>query len=269
MRMVLRVSCCFLTLLAAAGAQGRGGQVNPAPVEPGQANPFDTSQDAALGGRLFQTHCSYCHGAQGEGGRGADLTAGQYRFGGSDGALFNTIRWGIAGSEMGPVRAADDEVWRMVAFVKRLGTVSAQEKPPGDPAAGKVVYETKGNCSGCHVIHQEGGSLGPELTGIGRRRGIKFLEESLVKPEAEVPINYRAVRVVAASGETVVGIRLNEDDMSIQLRDTGGSLRSFLKDNLRDIRRDSPSLMPAYGSILTRKEIDDLVAYLSSLREGR
>jgi cytochrome c553 len=69
-----------------------------------------------------------------------------------------------------------------------------------------------------------------------------------------------------ASGETVTGIRLNEDDVSIQLREVNGSLRAFLKDSLKEIRRDSPSLMPAYGSALTEKEIEDLVAYLSSLR---
>jgi mono/diheme cytochrome c family protein len=45
-----------------------------------------------------------------------------------------------------------------------------------------------------------------------------------------------------------------------------GNLRAFLKDNVKEIRRDQPSLMPAYGKVLGRKEIEDLVAYLSSLR---
>ena len=58
----------------------------------------------------------------------------------------------------------------------------------------------------------------------------------------------------------------NEDDISIQLRDRNGNLRAFLKDKVKEIRRDNPSLMPAYGSVLSKKEIEDLVAYLSSLR---
>ena len=266
---LLRVACCFLALLPQLWAQRPGGRVGQPPRAPGEKNPFDTPQDVELGNRLFQTHCSYCHGAGGEGGRGADLTTGQYRFGGSDAELFNTIRNGIEGSEMGPVRATDDAVWRMAAFVKRLGTVEVQEKVPGDPAAGKVVYETKGGCPACHVINNQGGNLGPELTNIGRRRGLKFLEESLLNPEADLPVNYRGIRVVTNSGETVVGIRLNEDDISIQLRDTGDNLRSFLKDNLKEIRRENPSLMPAYGSILTKKELENLVAYLSTLRGAR
>jgi putative heme-binding domain-containing protein len=167
---------------------------------------------------------------------------------------------------MAPVLATDDEVWRMVAFVKRLSEVSEPAKAPGDAAAGKLVYEKKGACATCHIIGHEGGSVGPELTDIGRRRGRAFLEESLLKPEADLPIPYRGVQVVTATGETVAGIRLNEDDISIQLRDTRDNLRSFLKDRIKEIRRDRPSLMPAYGSILTKNEIRDLVAYLSTLR---
>src|SRR6185436_9663469 len=121
----------------------------------------------------------------------------------------------------------------------------------------------------CHTIGKEGGSLGPALTDIGRRRGVQFLEESLVKPEAEVPITYRAIRVSTKSGQTIVGIRLNEDDLSVQLRDTSNNLRSIWKINIKEIRRDQPSLMPAYGSVLSKKELEDLVAYLSSLRGDR
>jgi cytochrome c oxidase cbb3-type subunit 3 len=230
------------------------------------SNPFDTPEGVTQGGALFQTHCSYCHGARGEGGRGADLTNGQYRHGGSDANLFTSVRNGIPGTEMPPVRATDDEVWKMVAFVKRLGTAGLREKAPGDPAAGKAVYESKGGCAVCHSIGREGGSLGPDLIDVGRRRDLKYLEESLVSPEADVPLRYRAIQVVTKSGQTVAGIRLNEDDISIQLRDQKDNLRSFLKENLSEIRHDKPSLMPAYGSVLSKKEIEDVVAYLSSLR---
>ena len=79
----------------------------------------------------------------------------------------------------------------------------------------------------------------------------------------------RALQVVLNSGHTVTGVRLNEDDISIQLRDTDDNLRSFLKSNIKDIRRDKPSPMPSYASALNKKEIEDLVAYLNSLRGVR
>src|SRR5215475_6105152 len=97
-----------------------------------EVNPFEAEADIQQGGMLFQTHCSYCHGVRGEGGRGADLTAGEYRLGGSDPDLFNTIRNGIPGSEMPVTRVTDDEVWKLAGFVKRLGSRGLAEKAPGN-----------------------------------------------------------------------------------------------------------------------------------------
>jgi len=231
-----------------------------------QVNRLNTPKFVEEGRSLFQIHCAYCHGARGEGGRGADLTAGQYRQGGSDDDLLATIREGIPGTEMPAARLTDDEAWKLVAFVKKIGAAGLSEKAPGNAVAGKAIYDGKGACAGCHSIASKGGSVGPELTGAGRRRGLKYLEESLLKPEADVANDFRAVRVVSNSGVTTAGTRLNEDDISIQLRDEKGNLRSFLKESVREIQRDKPSLMPAYGTSLSKKEIEDLVAYLGSLR---
>jgi putative heme-binding domain-containing protein len=232
----------------------------------GQQNAFDTEEGRRQGAALFQNHCAYCHGARGEGGRGADLTAGNYRHGGSDAELYATIRNGIPGTEMPTVRATDEEVWKMAAFVKTLGAAGLREKATGDPVAGKAVYTGKGHCATCHTIAGEGGSLGPDLSVVGRSRGLAYLMASLLTPEAEVAVPYRAVQVVPKAGGITSGIRLNEDDISIQLRDSADHLRSFYKDDLKEIRRDKPSLMPAYGKALSGKELEDLVSYLSSLR---
>lgn len=250
-----RIVCALLIVTAAAAAQ--------APQIP-ETNPFSSDADIQQGAALFQTHCSYCHGSFGEGGRGADLTAGIYRRGGTDPELYTSIRYGIPGSEMGPVRITDDEVWKVAAYVKRLGSQGLLEKAPGDPVAGRQVYEKSG-CVTCHSVDKEGGSLGPDLTDIGRRRGLKFLAESMVKPEADIPISYRAVQIVLKSGQTVSGIRLNFDDLSIQVRDTRDNLRSFLRENIQEIRYDKPSLMPAYAS-MNPKNLEDVIAYLNSLK---
>src|SRR5205823_5483828 len=172
---------------------------------------------------------------------------------------------GVAGSEMQGGRVADDDVWRLAGFVRRLGSRGLAETAPGDAVAGKAVYEKDG-CGACHRIGREGSDFGPALTDAGRRRGLAFLEESIIRPEAFVPNNYRAVQVVMKSGQTIAGIRLNEDDLSIQLRDTGGDLRSFLKENIREVRRDKPSLMPSYESRLSKPELANLVAFLNSLK---
>jgi putative heme-binding domain-containing protein len=227
-------------------------------------NPFASDADIKEGAALFQTHCTYCHGANGEGGRGADLTAGIYKRGGKDAELYASIRYGIPGTEMAPVRITDEQVWKVVGFVKRIGSQGLLEKATGNPTAGRAVFQKSG-CVNCHRVGQEGGNLGPDLTDIGRRRGLKFLTESLVKPEADIPINYRGVQVVLKNGQTVSGIRVNRDDLSIQLRDARDNYRSFLMENVQEVRYDKPSLMPSYGS-MNPKDLDDVIAYLNSLK---
>jgi putative heme-binding domain-containing protein len=270
--MRLRISLGILVPAAFLCAQG---VQNPALTgeavhskEIAQTNPFNTEADVQQGAALFQLHCSYCHGSHGEGGRGADLTAGVYKQGGSDPDLFKTIRTGIPGTEMPAVRVSDDEVWKLVGWVKRLGSQGLAEKAPGDADAGKTIY-AKSGCAGCHRIGKDGSDLGPDLTDIGRRRGLAFLTESIVKPDAFVPNSFRAVQLEMKSGPSVSGIRLNEDDLSVQVRDVAGNPRSYMKENIKEIHRDKPSLMPSYETRLSQKELGDLVAYLNSLKGAK
>ena len=229
-------------------------------------NPFDSADDAAIGQRYYLGHCAHCHGPDGEGGRGVNLTVGRYRLGGSDGELFKTIRRGIPGSEMPGTGLSENELWRIISFVRRLARAGAEEKAAGDPAAGKRLYESRGGCAGCHTIGSQGGVFGPDLSEIGLRRSLRFLRESLVTPASYVAPEYGTVSVVTRAGEEIAGIRLNEDDYSVQIRGLDESMRSYSKSDLRAVRREARSLMPAYGGQFNAREIDDLIAYLSSLR---
>ena len=90
-----RVACFALALASAVCAQEvPTGVVVPRGAAAFQKNPYDSPQDAELGRMTFVTSggCSYCHANDGTGGRGANLTLGEYRFGGSDAQLFETIR---------------------------------------------------------------------------------------------------------------------------------------------------------------------------------
>jgi putative heme-binding domain-containing protein len=234
-----------------------------------QTNAFNTPEGIGQGMALFQSRCTYCHGAHGEGGRGPDLTAGTYRHGSTNEALFSAVRNGISGTEMPAVGFNDDDSWRVVAYLRKIGSGAPIEKAPGDAAAGKELFETKGRCLSCHTAGKDGGSVGPDLSEVGARRSLKFLEESIVKPEADIPIRYRGLQVITKSGQTISGIRINEDDLSIQLRDVSDNIRSLRKDDVKEIRYDKPSLMPAYGETFSKKEIEDVVAYLNSLRGGQ
>jgi putative heme-binding domain-containing protein len=136
----------------------------------------------------------------------------------------------------------------------------------GDPAAGKVLFEGKGGCQSCHSLDDKGGSFGPVLSEIGILRSPESLRLALTDPDAEIYEEYLTIVAVTNRGERVEGIKLNEDDISIQLREADGTPRSFLKENLKELHREERSLMPSYAAKLSAQEIDDLVAYLRTLK---
>ena len=142
--------------------------------------------------------------------------------------------------------------------VRPLGAASAN--------AGKAIFDGKAGCGACHSIGERGASLGPELGDIGIRRSARSLRLSLIDPNAEIATQYYTVVVVTKRGETIRGLALNEDDLSIQIRDINGNPRSFLKDDLKTTWREQRSLMPSYATRLSGTEIDDVVAYLHTLK---
>jgi len=136
----------------------------------------------------------------------------------------------------------------------------------GNAAAGKTIFDGKGGCATCHSIGDRGASLGPDLGDIGISRTPRSLRLALTNPDAEIFKEYYTVVVETKGGETIRGLGLNEDDLSIQIRDINGYPRSFLKVDLKGTHREEHSLMPSYASQFSGTEIDDLVAYLRTLK---
>ena len=135
-----------------------------------------------------------------------------------------------------------------------------------DAAAGEAIFQGKGGCTQCHSVGNRGGSVGPDLSEIGVMRLPRSLRLAITDPDAEIFREYFTTTIETNGGRRFEGITLNEDDISIQLRDVSGTPRSFLKTNIKDVQREERSLMPSYAAKLSAGEIDDLVAYLRTLR---
>lgn len=73
--------------------------------------------------------------------------------------------------------------------------------------------------------------------------------------------------ITTTAGKRITGIVLNEDTYSIQMRDLTGNLHSFWKQELTALdEHDDRTPMPSFRGRLRDRELDDLVAYLVSLR---
>ena len=231
------------------------------------------------GASLFRTDCSPCHGLNARGGgRGPDLTSGQWLHGASDAAIFQTISQGVPGTEMPANPFEDSETWTLVAYLRSISS-GAHALVAGDRAKGEQIFFTKGQCAQCHMVKGSGGRLGPDLTRVGAARSVGYLTESIREPDRElslgmtdpnnhyvIPMEYETV-TVTTNGRRIIGVAKNEDAFSIQLLGQDDELHLFLKKNLSDVVHERRSLMPAYTEqMLSAGELQDLLAYLTNLR---
>ncbi len=109
-----------------AMAPRRGGNPLAAQV----ANPIAaTPESVASGRRTYRRMCALCHGAEGKGDGGgagaggvpADLTAGRWRYGGSDGELFSVIHDGTSADMQGYAeQLSDTDIWNLVNYLRTL-----------------------------------------------------------------------------------------------------------------------------------------------------
>jgi putative heme-binding domain-containing protein len=199
-------------------------------------------------------------------------------------SLAALLRRGIPGTEMpafAPETIADQPLRGLAAHVLSFRSGSAPASARG--GRGLELFRDKGKCVACHRVNGEGSAAGPDLSDIGGRRSTQWLRQAIVEPEAAIwdsfsdyrwtiaiPDNYLLVDLTTASGERVTGSRLNEDAFSIQIRDGSGRIRSFLKSQLANMKKEwGKSPMPSYRDILAPGEVDELVSWLSSLRGGR
>lgn len=231
-----------------------------------QENPHTTEADIQAGERVFRRSCSLCHGKGGEGGDGPDLSLGVFRHGSTDAALFRNILTGIPDTGMGGIYQPDKKIWQVVAYVRSLSRGGEEVELPGDPGRGRRLYMSRGSCSDCHRLGSSGGRLGPDLTDLGWRRAPDHIRASVTDPSESIADDYRTVEVRTLGGDVVRGLLRNEDRYSIQLFDEFERLRAFTKADLASVDKPGESLMPPLGSFFRGRDLDDLVAYLYSLR---
>lgn len=251
----------------------------PAPDDKAPTNPLSGNPEAIKEGTsIFRSNCSPCHGLNANGGgRGPDLTSGRWTHGSADDQVFHTITRGVPGTDMPANDLPELEIWAIIAYLRTLSPATPAAAS-GDAARGQDIFASK--CSRCHLVNGKGGLLGPELSRVGSSRSGAYLVESIREPSKELthfprdPNNsfgptliYDTVEIETISGETIRGAAKNEDTFSIQLLDTAQRLHLLLKKDLKSISHERKSLMPPYSErILSTSELQDLVAYLETLR---
>lgn len=232
-----------------------------------QENPYITAVDQLMGQRTYRAQCGRCHGRDARGGQetGApDLTVPLDA--NTDQELFAVIREGISGTAMIGInrRASDQMVWQIVTYLNAFSVDPSDYELSGDVVRGQQVYGERA-CARCHRVEGEGGRFGPDLTTLADRLDPEEIRTSLTDPDETVVPRWWTVRVTRVDGSVVEGLRMDEDTFTIRVLDTNENLWHFVKSQVQSVETVKTSTMPA-ASDLTDGQLDDLVAYLFSLR---
>lgn len=234
-------------------------------VSPTALAQHETAADLVDGERAYRNTCANCHGPDGDVITGIDLGRGQFRRPMTDDDLVRIIRTGIPNTPMPASTMSVEQATKIVGYLRSLAASKRAGAVTGDGARGKLVFDGKGGCAGCHRIGADGSRVGPDLTRIGAVRGALELERSVVDPAADIQPTSRFYRVVTRDGTAVVGRLLSHDTFTVQLLDTKEQLRSFVKSELRE-HGFAASPMPSFKGTLTTQDVADVVSYLVSLK---
>jgi PQQ-dependent dehydrogenase (methanol/ethanol family) len=237
-------------------------------------NPFAGKPAAVAAGKvLYEQTCQSCHGGEARGDRGPALANGNFKHGGEDTDIFQTVRTGVPGTQMPAFSTlSTDNIWRIITYLRSLSESSAgaREVVPGNVAMGEMTFRTKGGCTACHEVNGSGGIVGPDLSAVGTNSA-EYLRSMIVNPNEPAKKTGRSQRTVTVSvktrdGKQIHGIRVAEDIYNLILLDETGKKFQFSKQDLLERNDETKSLMPDnYAQVLLQPEIQNLVAYLKTL----
>jgi putative heme-binding domain-containing protein len=154
--------------------------------------------------------------------------------------------------------------------VDELSKIAAKKMKDRDFDRGREVFGSVG-CFACHRFANEGGAIGPDLTGIAGRFNPRDLLESIIDPSKEVSDQYASIVIEKNDGTDVTGRIVNLSDNNVMVNANMYDPNELVRVNRRDIKSIQPSkvsMMPSgLLNVLKEDEILDLLAFLLSRGE--
>jgi quinoprotein glucose dehydrogenase len=137
----------------------------------------------------------------------------------------------------------------------------------GDVAAGDKIFHERldVSCVRCHSVNKKGGKAGPDLAGVGVRLDRQHILESIIQPSKVIAPGFETVTVRLKDGTTYVGLVKDEDDKILHLVDPGKSDKRIDKTKIKSRRGGMSSMPDNISATLSKRDVRNLVAFLSSL----
>ncbi|MFM2167543.1 MAG: hypothetical protein RIS79_1914, partial [Verrucomicrobiota bacterium] len=136
-----------------------------------------------------------------------------------------------------------------------------------DFARGRELYIAAA-CQACHRLGNDGGGIGPDLTGAANRYTLRDLLENITEPSKVISDQYESTILEMKDGRTIIGRVTAEEGGILQIvADSSAPNRTIdlIKSDVKTRQVSPVSLMPP-GLLdgMNRNEVLDLLAYILS-----
>jgi putative heme-binding domain-containing protein len=130
----------------------------------------------------------------------------------------------------------------------------------GEINKGRILYLA--NCGYCHRLFNEGGSIGPDLTGY-ERSNVNYFLLNVVDPNADIREGYGLHRIATKDGRTIEGkLAASNGDTHTILTQAGKEITLSVS-QIKEMKALPVSIMPErILNRLNEQEIRDLFAYI-------
>lgn len=138
--------------------------------------------------------------------------------------------------------------------------------------SGKAAFNDA-QCTACHRFGNEGGSVGPELTGAGSKYSRRDLLESMIEPSKVISDQFQNSNIWKKDGDDVSGRIIDENKERIIVLPNMLAPEVTVEVPISEIARREPSKVSAMPTgllnQLTQEEILDLLAYIETMGKAK
>jgi putative heme-binding domain-containing protein len=163
--------------------------------------------------------------------------------------------WGRIGSGAPGAEAAAKEHARWKAVL------TPEFLRKGKPSEGRALF--KSVCANCHTLFNDGGNIGPNLTG-SNRADLDYLLENITNPSAVLGKDYELHVFMLKDGQAAAGMVRSETANAFTVQTLTGEV-TVAKADIKSHDQPGMSMMPlSLLTPLTPEQVRDLFAYLMS-----
>jgi len=134
----------------------------------------------------------------------------------------------------------------------------------------KIFFQSSASrCKECHRVRGVGGTIGPDLSQIGRKYERAALLETILNPSKAIAPEFVSYLLESDAGQLYAGFVVEKNDREVVLKDAQGHLIRVPNDEVVTLAEQKKSIMPELVlRDATAQDAADLLGYMMSLTES-